>query len=91
MPCDHKFVDSHVCLKCGWVPPPNRAMREKLEALRLCGNEAHQHPITGRLAVWCKERWWYVMGGDAARPSLIAAKEQAPAPAPLVWPPAADH
>ena len=20
--CDHKFVDSKVCLKCGWAPPP---------------------------------------------------------------------
>jgi len=20
--CDHKFVDSKWCLKCGWVPPP---------------------------------------------------------------------
>lgn len=20
--CDHKFVDSNHCLKCGWVPPP---------------------------------------------------------------------
>jgi DnaJ-class molecular chaperone len=19
--CDHKFVDSNVCLKCGWAPP----------------------------------------------------------------------
>ncbi len=22
MPCDHKFVDSNHCLKCGWVPLP---------------------------------------------------------------------
>lgn len=20
--CDHKFVDSKSCLKCGWTPPP---------------------------------------------------------------------
>jgi hypothetical protein len=20
--CDHKFIDSKHCLKCGWVPPP---------------------------------------------------------------------
>ena len=20
--CDHKFVDSNHCLKCGWTPPP---------------------------------------------------------------------
>lgn len=20
--CDHKFVDSNVCLKCGWTPTP---------------------------------------------------------------------
>jgi hypothetical protein len=20
--CDHKFVDSKHCLKCGWTPPP---------------------------------------------------------------------
>ncbi len=19
--CDHKFIDSHHCLKCGWAPP----------------------------------------------------------------------
>ncbi len=20
--CDHKFIDSTMCLKCGWTPPP---------------------------------------------------------------------
>jgi hypothetical protein len=23
--CDHKFVDSKCCLKCGWCPPPRAA------------------------------------------------------------------
>lgn len=23
-PCDHKFVDSSKCLKCGWEPPADR-------------------------------------------------------------------
>jgi hypothetical protein len=28
MPCDHKFVDSNHCLKCGWRPPA-RAVVER--------------------------------------------------------------
>jgi hypothetical protein len=24
--CDHKFVDSKVCLKCGWTPPPRSSV-----------------------------------------------------------------
>lgn len=26
MSCDHKFIDSPHCLKCGWVPPPRARM-----------------------------------------------------------------
>ncbi|MEP7304177.1 MAG: hypothetical protein ABJA98_01540 [Acidobacteriota bacterium] len=27
--CDHKFVDSRSCLKCGWTPPAADAVREE--------------------------------------------------------------
>jgi len=23
--CDHKFIDSQACLKCGWIPPEPKA------------------------------------------------------------------
>lgn len=23
--CDHKFIDSTGCLKCGWIPPETKA------------------------------------------------------------------
>jgi hypothetical protein len=40
--CDHKFVDSHHCLKCGWTPPPRCptcgfVMCEKFEERTLKG------------------------------------------------------
>jgi len=25
-PCDHKFVDSTACLKCGWTPPSRKEL-----------------------------------------------------------------
>jgi hypothetical protein len=24
--CDHKFIDSTTCVKCGWMPPANKAV-----------------------------------------------------------------
>jgi hypothetical protein len=30
--CDHKFVDSKACLKCGWVPPKRDAFSGRIAA-----------------------------------------------------------
>jgi len=32
--CDHKFVDSKHCLKCGWVPPPAKSLLDLPSYLR---------------------------------------------------------
>ncbi|HET6496421.1 MAG TPA: hypothetical protein VFH61_13770 [Thermoleophilia bacterium] len=40
--CDHKFVDSEVCLKCGWRPPvvePEEEAEEEAEELRAAAGD----------------------------------------------------
>jgi hypothetical protein len=45
--CDHKFVDSTRCLKCGWEPSGDRA-RRRLVALAMWGG-FYYCPTTGRV------------------------------------------
>ncbi len=39
MTCDHEFIDSGHCLKCGWTPPPRGldaiTQQQKLELAKL--------------------------------------------------------
>ncbi len=48
--CDHKFVDSKVCLKCGWQPPP-RQPQPNLEQLLDLQNRLNALVETGELGV----------------------------------------
>jgi hypothetical protein len=48
-----------------------------IQRLREAGHDAHRHPVTRRVAIRAYDRWWYVMGGNAEYPSLLAAPDEA--------------
>lgn len=49
--CDHKFIDSKRCLKCGWGPPP-AAVASRLSPVRVAGEPMKvvyiAHPLRGK-------------------------------------------
>lgn len=60
MTCDHKFVDSNACLKCGWSPAPPRQV----------GRAPIELDLHGMLLPWKGEQpvALQILGGNVAVP-----------------------